>query len=85
VLQLQQLQQRQLLADQQRLHQLRQVLLVVLHLQLQQPLPVQPLPQLPPQLPRQLPVQLLLVLQQHQHQQQHLLHPQEANTTVLEQ
>jgi len=84
VLQLQQLQQRQLLAaDHQRLHQPQQVLLVVLQLQLQQPLQVQLLPQLLPQLPRQLPVQLLLVLQQQQ--QQHLLHPQEANTTVLEQ
>ena len=81
MLQLQQLQQRQLLAaDHQRLHQRRQVLLVVQQLQLRQPLPVQPLPQLLPRLPRQLPVQLLLVLQQQQH-----LHPQDANTTVLEQ
>jgi hypothetical protein len=52
----------------------------VLQLQLQQPLPVQLLPQLLPRLPRQLPVQLLLVLQQQQH-----LHPQDANTNVLEQ
>jgi hypothetical protein len=81
VLQLQQLQQRQLLAvDHQRLHLPQQVLLVVLQLQLQQPLPVQLLPQLLPRLPRQLPVQLLLVLLQ-----QHQLHPQDANTTVLEQ
>jgi hypothetical protein len=81
VLQQQQLQQRQLLAaDHQRLHQPQQVLLVVLQLQLQQPLPVQLLPQLLPRLPRQLPAQLLLVSQQ-----QHLLHPEEANITVLEQ
>jgi hypothetical protein len=53
----------------------------VQQLQLRQPLQVQPLPQLLPRLPRQLPVQLLLVSQQQHHQ----LHPQDANTTVLEQ